>query len=56
MFVTYPIQEIMYSWDPKYDIAYFVVQVMGRQLELMDESGKTNKANVPRCQDHIPSK
>ena len=33
-------------WEPKYDAAYHVVWVMGRQLELIDKSGKTQKANV----------
>ena len=27
-------------WNPKYDVAYHAVLVMGRHLELMDESGK----------------
>ena len=33
-------------WDPKYSVSYSVVQVIGRQLELMDESGKAHKVNV----------
>ena len=30
------------TWNPKYNVAYQVVQEMGRQVELMDESGKTH--------------
>ena len=33
-------------WDPKYDVAYCVVQVIGRQSELTDLSGKIHKVNV----------
>ena len=33
-------------WNLKYDVAYHVVQVMGRQLELMDQSCKTDRVNV----------
>ena len=31
--------------DPKYDVAYHVVHVIGWQLELMDKSGKIHKVN-----------
>ena len=30
----------------KYDVAYRVVQVMGRQSEFMDEGGRTHEVNV----------
>ena len=33
-------------WDLKYDVVYQVAWVMEKQLELMDESGKTCKVNV----------
>ena len=33
-------------WDLKYDVAYDVVWVMGRQQELIYESDKTLKVNV----------
>ena len=33
-------------WDPKYGVAYCVVHVMGRQLELADKGGKVYKVNV----------
>ena len=33
-------------WDLKYGVTYHVIQVRGRQLELMDESGKTHEVNV----------
>ena len=33
-------------WDPKYDIAYHVVCIMWQQLELGDDSDKTQKVNV----------
>ena len=33
-------------WNPKYDLPYCVVCVIGQQLEWIDESGKTHKVNV----------
>ena len=32
-------------WDPKYDVAYFVVCVMGLHLEVADVSGNTWKVS-----------
>ena len=32
--------------DPNYEVAYHVVQVMGIQLKLIDESGKRLKVSV----------
>ena len=58
MFLVYPVPEFNVGdkvlvrnhtrdvWDPKYDVAYCGVGVMGRQLKLMDESGNTCKVNV----------
>ena len=40
------INHIRDVWDKRYDVAYHVEQVMGRQLEFIDESGKTCKVNV----------
>ena len=33
-------------WDPKYEVAYHVVWLMGGQLKLIDKSGRTCKVNV----------
>ena len=33
-------------WNPKYPVAYHVVCVMGKQLELAGKCGKTQEVNV----------
>ena len=55
-FLTYPVPEFNVwdkvlvrnhtkdDWNPKYDVAYCMT--VERQLELMDESGKTCRANI----------
>ena len=59
-FPTYPMPEFYVGdrvlvrnqtrdkWNLKYDIADCVVHVMGKHLELMDESGKTCKVNAQK--------
>ena len=33
-------------WDPKYNLVYHVGWVMGRQMDLINESGKIQKVNI----------
>ena len=58
MFLTHPVPKVHVGdkvllrnhirnvWDPKYDIAYCMVSVMGQHLELAVESGKIYMVNV----------
>ena len=41
-------------WDPKYDVAYHVIHMMGEQLELVLEGGKVHKVNVQNIKITYP--
>ena len=67
MFLTYIVPELNVGdkvlvrnhtrdvWDPKYDAVYCMVWVMGRQLELIDESTKTGKVNAQDVKPTYPA-